>query len=178
MFVAEIDEVLRHAKRRFVAERLDVEKVGAELRERPHDHGRDAALLEFAIGSDFRFHTVNRREKNTVDPPRDEVSQNSLLSFPLVPRVMQNQFVVVLERALLDGHDDPRKNRVGGRGDDETKQLGFLTAQAPRSEVGSVAHALGQVADAQLGFGGNVGGVAQCLGDGHHGDAGFTRDVF
>ena len=89
----------------------------------------------------------------------------------------QHQLVAVLERALLDRHHDARKNRVGGGRDHQPQQAGFADAQAARAEVGRVAHALGQVADAQLGLGGDVRRVPQRLGDGHHRDAGFVGYV-
>ena len=88
--VAEVDQVLRHAKGRLVAESLHVDKVGAKLSQRPHDDGRDAALPEFAIGVDLRFHAVDRRKKNAIDPTRDQVLQNGLLALRLIPRMVQD----------------------------------------------------------------------------------------
>ena len=86
----EIDQVLRHAKGRLVTESLHVDEVGAKLSQRPHDDGRDAALPEFAIGVDLRFHAVDRRKKNAIDPTRDQVLQNGLLALRLIPRMVQD----------------------------------------------------------------------------------------
>ena len=80
----------------------------------------------------------------------------------------KHQFIAVLERALIDGHHDARKDRVGGGRDHQPQQPGFLIAQTARAEVRCIAHALGQVADAQLGLGGDVRSIAQRLGDSHH----------
>ena len=66
----------------------------------------------------------------------------------------------MLERALFDRHDDARKNGIGRSRDHETKQLGFLAAQAAGAEVWRVAHALGQIANAQLGLCGDVRCIA------------------
>ena len=173
----EVDEVLCHSERRFVAERLHVDKVGAELRQRPHDDGRNASLPQFPIGRYVRVVAVDGREEDAIDSARDEVTQNRLLALGLVPRVVQDQLVAVFEGALLDRHHDAREDRIGGGRDHQPQQPGLAIAQAARSEVWRVAHALGQVTDAQLGPGGDVRCVPQRLRDGHHRDAGFAGYV-
>src|SRR5438105_8607107 len=85
---------------------------------------RGAAAEKFVVNGGGGLQAINRGNEKAINAAGKEVADHTLFPLGNVERMCKQQIVTQPVRLFFDGHDDAGVNRIRGRWNHQTEELG------------------------------------------------------